>query len=240
MRIAVLSDIHGNGIALDYVINDIKNQNIDKVIILGDVVMKGPMPSEVMKELKKLDILAWIKGNTDEWFKEINEYFKPKNHKEKELYEYYKYVETKLTEEDIEFINNLPVRSSLIINELKILCVHGTPQSIIGAIDGSVPIEEIKEIIKDVKEDIILCGHSHCPFIGEVKGKKIFNVGSIGIPFDKDNRASYGILDFSNGDVKLVNMRVNYSIDEIITIAEKNNFPYLRQYEDMLRNAAVD
>lgn len=98
MRIAVLSDMHGNGIALNCVINDMKKQNINKVIILGDVVMKGPMPSEVMKELKKLDIVTWIKGNTDEWFKEINEDFKPKNNNEKELYEYYKYAETKLTE----------------------------------------------------------------------------------------------------------------------------------------------
>lgn len=134
----------------------------------------------------------------------------------------------------------MPVRSSLIINGLKILCVHGTPQSIVEAIDCSVPIEEIKEIIKDVKEDILLCGHSHRPFIGEVEGKKIFNVGSIGIPLDKDNRASYGILDFSNGDVKLVNIRVNYSIDGIIIIAEKNNFPYLRKYENMLREAVDD
>ncbi|OOM78566.1 metallophosphoesterase family protein [Clostridium sp. BL-8] len=240
MKIAVLSDIHGNGVALNCVIDDMKKQNINKAIILGDLVMKGPMPSEVMKELKKLDILAWIKGNTDEWFKEINEAFKPITHREKELYEYYKYAETKLTEEDIEFINRMPVRYSLIINGLKILCVHGTPQSIVEAIDGSVPIEEIKEIIKDVKEDVVLCGHSHCSFIGEVEGKKIFNVGSIGIPLDKDNRASYGILDFSNEDVKLINRRVNYSIDEVIAIAKKNKFPYLRQYENMLRSAAID
>ncbi len=240
MKIAVLSDIHGNGIALNRVISDMKKQNINKAIILGDVVMKGPMPRKVMEELKELNILAWIKGNTDEWFKEVTEDFKPKTNNEKELYEYYKYAETKLTEEDKEFISNLPVISSLIINDLKILCVHGTPQSIVEAIDGSVPIEEIKEIIKDVKEDIILCGHSHCSFIGEVEGKKIFNVGSIGIPFDKDNRASYGILDFSNEAVKLINRRVNYSIDEVIITAEKNNFPYLVQYENMLRNAAAD
>ncbi|WP_315073520.1 metallophosphoesterase family protein [uncultured Clostridium sp.] len=240
MKIAVLSDIHGNGIALNCVISDMKKQNINKAIILGDVVMKGPMPRKVMEELKELNVLAWIKGNTDEWFKEVTEDFKPKTNNEKELYEYYKYAEAKLTEEDKEFISNLPVISSLIINDLKILCVHGTPQSIVEAIDGSVPIEEMKEIIKDVKEDIILCGHSHCSFIGEVEGKKIFNVGSIGIPFDKDNRASYGILDFSNEAVKLINRRVNYSIDKVIIIAEKNNYPYLVQYENMLRNAAAD
>jgi predicted phosphodiesterase len=67
MKVAVLSDIHGNGIALNCAIRDLKNIGINKVIILGDVVMKGPMPLQVLELLndKALEILAWIKGNTE-------------------------------------------------------------------------------------------------------------------------------------------------------------------------------
>jgi predicted phosphodiesterase len=54
MKIAVLSDIHGNGVALYYVIKDMKEQGIDHTVILGDAVMKGPMPKEVMEALKNL------------------------------------------------------------------------------------------------------------------------------------------------------------------------------------------
>lgn len=240
MKIAVLSDIHGNGVALKYVISEIKKQNINKVIILGDVVMKGPMPSEVMTGLKSLNVLGWIKGNTDEWFKEINEESTPKTKREKELYNYCKYAKANMSEENIEFINNLPVEYSLVFNGVKILCVHGTPKSIVQAIDGSVPVNEIKEMIKDVKEDIIICGHSHCPFIGEVEGKKIFNTGSIGNSLDRDNSASYGILDFSDGNIKLINRRISYPIDEIIEIAEKNNFPYLSKYKNIIKNADME
>ena len=240
MRVAVLSDIHGNGVALNYVINDMKDKNVNKVIIFGDVVMKGPMPSEVMEELRKLDILGWIKGNTDEWFKEIGEDFKPQDDREIELNEYYKYARKNMTDEAIEFINKLPVECSLSYNGVNILCVHGTPKSIVEAIDGSVPIEEVKEIIKDVNEDVILCGHSHCSFIGEVDGKKIFNVGSIGNSLDEDNRASYGILDFSDDNVKLINRRVSYPVDEIISIAENNKFPHINSYKEMLKNASMN
>lgn len=234
MKIAVLSDIHGNAIALNYVIKDMREQGINKVIILGDVVMKGPMPTEVMNELKKLDILGWIKGNTDVWFEEISESDEPRTDKEKKLYSYYSYAMKNMNKKDIEFINDLPVEYSLTYNGVKILCVHGTPKSNVEAIDGSICVEEIKEIIKDVKEDVILCGHSHCSFICKVDGKKIFNAGSIGNPLDNDNRASYGILDFSKEDVKLINKRVTYPVNEIVKIAEKNDFPYLNEYRTII------
>jgi putative phosphoesterase len=239
VKIAALSDIHGNATALNYVIKDMEKQGINKVIILGDVVMKGPSPAEVMNELKKLDILGWIKGNTDVWFEEIGENDEPKTDKEKKLYSFYSYARKKMNKEDIEFINNLPVEYSLTYNGIKILCVHGTPKSIVEAIDNSVPVEEIKEAIKDVKEDVILCGHSHCSFIGEIDGKKIFNAGSIGNPFDNDNRASYGILDFSNENVELINRRVSYPINELLVIAAKNNFPYLDEYKLIMESARM-
>ncbi|AJH00980.1 metallophosphoesterase family protein [Clostridium beijerinckii] len=63
MKVAVLLDIHGNGVALKYAIRDFKKLGISKIVILGDVVMKGPMPSEVLKLLddEELEVLAWIK-----------------------------------------------------------------------------------------------------------------------------------------------------------------------------------
>jgi len=240
IKIAVLSDIHGNGIALNYVVEDIKRQNINKIIILGDVVMKGPMPMQVLEGLKKFDVLAWIKGNTEMWFEEINENWIPETNREKELYSYYMYAREKMKPEDIAFINNLPLEYKLTCNSVKILCVHGTPKSIIEAIDGTVPVEDIKEIIKDVDEDVILCGHSHCSFIGEVQGKKIFNTGSIGNSLDGDNRASYGILDFTDENVQLINRRISYSIKELVEVAEKNNFPNLSEYKNIIMNASMN
>ena len=88
--------------------------------------------------------------------------------------------------------------------------------------------------------DIILCGHSHCSFIGEVQGKKIFNTGSIGNSLDGDNRASYGILDFSNGNVQLINSRISYPTAELIEIAEKNNFPNFSEYKNIIMNASMN
>ena len=111
MKIAVLSDIHGNGIALDYAINDLKSLGIKKIIILGDIVMKGPMPSqsiEILKD-KDLEILAWVKGNTDLWFEEITDSWIPSTKSENKLYLYYRYAKDNLIEEQGIFLNELQV-----------------------------------------------------------------------------------------------------------------------------------
>lgn len=241
MKIAVLSDIHGNGTALSYTIKDLKKSGIKKIIILGDVVMKGPMPYEVLEMLNEsnLDILAWIKGNTDMWLDEVSESWIPLSYKEKSLYSYYKYAMANLNEEQVSFIKSLPFQCSLRLQGADILCVHGTPQSIVEAIDGSVPEDEIRKAVKGAGEQVILCGHSHTVFIGETDNKKIFNVGSIGNSLDGDNRISYGILDFSGNELKLVNRRISYPLDEIIEKAYKNNFPFPDEYKRIIMTASI-
>jgi putative phosphoesterase len=241
MKAAVISDIHGNGVALKYAIDDLKNLGIRKIIILGDVVMKGPMPSQVLEILidKDLEILAWIKGNTDLWLEEISDTFIPGTDRERELYSYYKYAKKNLTEEQIQFLKGLPLECSITIEGNKILCVHGTPKSIVEAIDGSVPEEEIKKAIHGVKEQVVLSGHSHTSYIGEVAGKRIFNVGSVGNSLDGDNSISYGILDFSGNEMILMNRRISYPINEIIDIAVKNSFPFLDEYKKVVLTASM-
>lgn len=241
MKVAVLSDIHGNGVALNYAINDLKSLGIKKVIILGDTVMKGPMPLQVLQMLmnKDLEIIAWIKGNTDLWFEEISDNWIPLTNREKKLYLYYKYAKDNLSEEQILFIKKLPLKCSIILNKIEILCVHGTPRSIVEAIDSSVSEDEIKQAISDVNEQVILSGHSHISFIGEVDNKKIFNVGSVGNSLDGDNRISYGILSFRENKIKLVNRRISYPINEIIDIAIKNKFPLLNEYKRIIFNASM-
>lgn len=237
LKIAVLSDIHGNELALDYVIEDMRRLNISKCIILGDIVIKGPMPLEVITKLEKLEILGWVKGNTDMWFEELDEEWTPSSSKDQELYRYFKYAKDNLNPDRISFINGFPLKHVIELDKTKILCVHGSPKSVTQQMGASIPEEEIRQAIIDVNEDIILCGHTHCPFIGEVDGKKIFNVGGVGISFDGDNRASYGILDFSGDGVELINRRINYPVTELLRVAKERNFPNFNAYANTMLNA---
>ncbi|MZK49010.1 metallophosphoesterase family protein [Clostridium beijerinckii] len=241
MKVAVLSDIHGNGVAMKYTIADFKKLGIKKIIILGDIVMKGPMPSESLELLKDKDlkIVAWIKGNTDLWLEEITDDWIPSSKREEELNLYYKYAKANLKQEQIEFFKELPLECSINLNGISILCVHGTPKSIIEAIDSSVSEEEIKKAIEGVKEEVILSGHSHTSFIGKVDEKMIFNVGSIGNSLDGDNRISYGILEFDENKVDFINRRISYPVSEIINIATDNKFPLLEEYKKIILNGSM-
>lgn len=235
MKIGVLSDVHGNFTALKSVLHDLKDKKINKLIILGDMIMKGPMPSEVLKILKNGDfeILSWIKGNTDLWFQEFN-YNSAPDKSEIENFTYYKYAVDHLINDEIHFINSLPLSETLKINNISILCVHGTPKSIVEAIDSTVPDNEIKKAMDNVTEDIVLSGHSHTSFIGECGNIKIFNVGSVGNQVGEDKRISYGILDFSDGQVKLFNERLEYDRNESFENAKDLNFPYIEKYKENL------
>lgn len=108
---------------------------------------------------------------------------------------------------------------------------------ITGKIDGSISKIEIRESLKGIKEDVILCCHTHRSYIGQLDKKRILNAGGVGISFDGDNRESYGILDFSEEGLKIINRRVEYSIDKLFEVAEKRNFPQLDSYKKTIRAA---
>jgi putative phosphoesterase len=239
MKIAVLSDIHGNGVALDYVIKDMEEQGINHVVILGEVVMKGPMPGEVMEALKKLSPLGWIKGNTDIWLEDDLKGWQPSSEREIQLYSYYNYAAKRLTNEQKAFLKELPLAFSFKCGNIEALCVHGTPKSIVEAIDNLVSEEDIRKAIEGTRQDIILSGHSHRTFLTKLDDKVIFNVGSIGNSLDGDNTASYGILEFTEEGLKIGNMRIEYPTEEILRIAEERKFPYFETYKTVVLKAGT-
>ncbi len=226
IKVAVLSDIHGNALALKYAIDDLRKLGINKVIILGDVVLKGPMPTESLEILQNsgLEILAWVKGNTDLWLEEVYGNETRIDEEGQEKYLYYKYAMERLSEDQRKFLRDLPEQQVIKVNDFSILVVHGTPKSIVEAIDESVPKKDIEYAMEGVEEDVVLTGHSHTVFIGDYNGKRIFNVGSIGNPLDGDERLSYGILDFIEGELILENRRIAYPIDEVKNIVLEREF----------------
>lgn len=240
MKLAVLADIHGNLAALQKVIDDARCQKINQFVILGDIVMIGPDPGSVFHLIRDLDPLIWIKGNTDMWFEEISDDIDPDllTQRDRELYSYFQFAQEHLNEEEIAFLNNLPMEKTINIDEQEILCVHGSPRSVNEMMDERKPLEQLGQMVGGVNENIILCGHSHYPFLGQVEGKLIFNVGSVGRPLDGDNSAAYGILDFSSPiQPRFELKRVCYPIMDTVLRAKEVGFPNYLKYEKILFNA---
>ncbi|WP_432663432.1 YfcE family phosphodiesterase [Wukongibacter baidiensis] len=230
MKIAVLSDIHGNDLALKAVIDDLKKEGIEKVIFLGDLVMRGPNPKMSLELLKKLDILSWVKGNTDGWFEEANDGWSPKTDREKMLFELYLYALNELEKEDIDFLMSKPITEKIKVNGLSVLCVHGSPRSYSEIMGEEIEKEKLLEILDGVDEELILCGHSHKPSIVKVGQKTIVNVGSVGMPYVKNIISSYAVLEILDEEFEISMRQVNYDKEGIIEAAIAKRFPYIEKY----------
>jgi putative phosphoesterase len=238
MKVGILADIHANFIALTEVLKELLSQKIKQILFLGDLVINGPSPKEVFDTLREIKPIAWIKGNTDDWFNEIDEKWEPCSISDVKLYEMFQFAKIHLTKSDIEFLKHLPFSQSILLNNVKVLCIHGSPRDISESMGPEIPDNEILKMINSVEEDIMLCGHFHAPTNRVIKNKKILNPGSVGLPMDGDTRASYGILEIGdNGMVKFEIKRVNYNLNENLKIAQSRKFPNINDYEKKLKLA---
>jgi putative phosphoesterase len=195
MNIGIIGDVHGNYDALKSVIDDMKENSIDSVIVLGDIIFGGNEPQKCFDAIKTLNPLVWIKGNTDDWFNEIDEKFQPQNERENSIYKEFIETNKKISSDVSNTIKRLNGKSEIELEGKKILCVHGTDRKINEPIGIMTPQKDIYELINRLKSDILLCAHTHSPYIVAFEGKLIMNVGSVGLPND-ESRASYGILRF--------------------------------------------
>lgn len=235
MKVGIISDVHGNDLALEAVIENMEKESIDGVIFLGDLIAGGPNPKKALELLRKLNVLSWINGNTDIKYQEVVNFTKLKHKENIELSEYYSYALKELCFKDIEFILTKPIKESICLERLDIMCVHGSPRDILEIMGKEIDKIKLMEMIEEVSEKFIICGHSHIPSMIEVEEKVIVNVGSVGFPIDEDNRASYVILNVNDPDYTLDFKRVEYDIEKILSQARNKKLPNLEKYEKIIK-----
>lgn len=205
MKIAIFSDIHGNMEALTAVLADIKKQNVDKFFILGDLAMAGPEPSEtidfIRNDVMKNNDVTIIQGNTDEMICDWD-YNKVQNLKRTNplMAHALVYAQEILSEDQKTFLRELPATKSVTIGKLSFLLVHGSPRRNNEDIPPAQPIEMIAEMLVDVSEDIILCGHTHLPAGYQASKQTVINDGSVGRPFTDDKKACYVLINYPDLD----------------------------------------
>lgn len=217
MKIASISDIHGNIEALEAVINDIEKENIDKIFVCGDLAVAGPNPSEVIDRLQELSgfkDMSFILGNTDEMILKANEneglkYFPGDPAMKSSI----KYCQKTLTNDQLEFLRSLPEKLVINIGNQKILLVHGSPRNISENIYPGLEEDYVKQIINGQEEDIIFCGHTHLPVIYNVGSQTVINNGSVGRPFTDNPDSCYAIVDYpdlNSKDFRVFHKYVEY------------------------------
>lgn len=196
MKIGIISDVHGHLEELTRVVDDMKENDIHEIIVLGDIIFDIQNETNAQKcfeLIESLEPLVWIKGNTDNWFNEIDENFEPQSPLEEKILSKFRQVNSQVTGDLVLKMKSLKESEEIVIEGYHILCVHGSDRKIDEPIGIMTSQEEMNELFDRLDHDILLCGHTHAVFITSGKNRLIMNVGSVGLPKD-DKRLSYGIL----------------------------------------------
>lgn len=236
MRVAIISDIHANFQALDAVMNDIKEQKCEKVLCLGDLAMAGPEPVKVIDFVKAQKDWVVIQGNTD---KMIAEYTPELAKTVKSIFPVMGNALDDdvliISEEQKEYLKNLPVQKELEIEGTKVLMVHGSPRRNNEDILPETSLDELEEILKDVNADLIFCGHTHVPCGFQTDSRKtVVNVGSVGRPMTKNPQSCYVIADFKNGEFTIEHRLVDYDRETASKIMLQRGFDGAEKLAEMI------
>lgn len=191
MKIAVISDIHGNIDALSTLLEDVDAEKVDTIICLGDLVGYGPYPNQVISMIRSRNILC-IKGNYDSSVVD-NEYsyIRETNLNSFSL----PWTVNELTEDNRIFLQNLPSTITLNIANKNLLFVHGSPNKINEYLLKDA--DNTLDIMNSINEDILFCAHTHLPDIKEFSDKLYINCGSVGKPKIGRPNITYCILNIT-------------------------------------------
>lgn len=229
-KIAILSDIHGNSSALKAVLKDIKDRGIKTIVNLGDSLY-GPLdPKGTYELLIKHNVIS-ISGNQDRFILE--------NLHIKSEVTTLEYVKSQLDDNVFQWLKTLPF--DLIYED--IYCCHASPNNDMEYLleilkPQYIAIKnftDINTLLKDLEQDVIVCGHSHIPRIVKTDNKTICNVGSVGLPAYDDDLpirhkmenfspyARYSVIKILNNSYKIEQIAIPYDYESAARKAEENN-----------------
>jgi predicted phosphodiesterase len=238
MRIALFSDIHGNSLALDAVLDDIHGRGgVDSYWVVGDLVALGPDPVGVLERLTKLPNLVAVRGNTDRYtttgttppptlatvqadpallptFTAITRSFG--------------WTQGAITVTGwLPWLRALPLEQRLTLPDgTRLLAVHAAPRQDDG--DGIHPAlseAALHTLTKDADADLVFVGHTHWSMDIQLDSVRIVNLGSVSNPLPPDLRASYFLFDAEASGYHLQQYRVAYDHQAVIQALQECHHP---------------
>jgi predicted phosphodiesterase len=243
MKIALISDIHGNLTAFNAVLQDIQQQQVDKIICLGDVATIGPQPREVIMKLRDLGCEC-IMGNHEKALLDMES--AQDFHIAPPLVPGLFWCLEKLQQEDLTFISGFRKTCELKLGgESSLLCFHGSPNSTTDAIYSTTPISDCRRILGDSEYAVLAGGHTHVQMIREYNTSIFVNPGSVGgafpRPFLKNETpslqpwAEYALVSFRNNSPVAELQQIPFDTSELQRIVAESNIPvknwWLEQYQ---------
>jgi putative phosphoesterase len=224
-KIALLGDVHANLPALEAVLAHARLQGAAAIWNVGDFLGYGAFPNEVVQRLRQDGALS-ILGNYDIKVLRFKARKKKwRNSKLPEKYLAFQWAHKSLSIENRRYLKALPEERRLELAGRRVLITHGSPVSNEEHLLPDTPEARLRELAGMAQAEIIVCGHSHQPFVREVEGVVFINTGSVGRPDDGDPRSCYALLEVDQGVFNVQHFRLEYDIARAVTALRERGLP---------------
>jgi len=239
MRLAILADIHGNLPALEAVLADVGQLEVDGTIVAGDFCDR-PQPLEAVHAVRALGACV-IRGNRENYVLAYTRQEAPDHWRTSRQWSGIRWLCERLDDGALDYVGSLPeacVYAAEGTDPIRV--VHASPESTTGLVlpsrdrdamelyrqagllELSYSRVNIDEAVTQFDEPVLVCAHSHIPWQQELDGRLVVNPGSVGVPINRDARAQYALLSWEGGRWKAEHRAVAYDLQQIRSAFEKS------------------
>lgn len=242
MKTALISDIHGNLVALEAVLTDLSRESLDRVVCLGDVAATGPQPHETVQRLHAIGCPV-VMGNTDALL------LAPQTHEAtvEQLKGWGMSEESAdaiatidiwctqvLTAADLDYMRTFRETIDLSLGGgATLLCFHGSPRSNTEVIVSTTPDEQLEAMLSGFGATVLAGGHTHAQMLRRLKDRVIINPGSVGLPYEilpsgqarSLPWAEWALIDHDDGGMRVEFRRAPFDVGAVVAAALRSGMP---------------
>ncbi len=239
MRIALISDIHGNLTALEAALADIDQVGVDRIVCLGDVALDGPQPIAVIHRLRDLEIPV-IRGNTDDWLLHPRR-TAVRTRQARIQMEVSLWAAAQMTPVEQALLEAYAPTLSFDLDGLSLLCYHGSPRSFSDRIQPNTTNVQLAKYFRGHDATLRAGGHTHEAMVRRYGESVLINPGSVGLPrlhpqpgSEKGTYnplwAEYALIEYEAGDWTISLHRARYPLAHLAAAVRAADMPHADYY----------
>jgi putative phosphoesterase len=242
MRIGLISDIHGNDVALEAVAASLSEEDVDELYCLGDVAVGGPQPSATVTRLCELGCHL-IRGNADEWLS-TGLPREPATSDNEALSQIISWARGQLSASDRAMLADAPLTRELdLCHGYRALLCHGSPRANTDMIVATTSRDLLEPMLAGADADLVVGGHTHRQLFRRHGRMPLVNAGSVGLPLDADDPAlgdgvaswaEYCVISVTAGGFEASLRRVKVPHERVIGAASASAMPHADEWQQLL------
>ena len=233
MKLAVISDIHGDAQALDRVLAAIESEGIEQIVCLGDVALSGYEPRRSIQRLIARSIPT-LKGNTDARILERDPYQPDNPVAAVRERDWLNWTVDQLGNDELAFLESLPATIELDFGGITITCSHGSPRSYYDPVLPRTGDAALTEWFSSTDASVLLVGHTHQQILRRWNARTIVNPGPVtrtfsGLDFNGlplRSHAEYAVISIVDGALDVQFRRIQIDSSEFLMLPRTFGIPH--------------